>query len=555
MSDQLDRRTFIAQGLRTAAGLAVIGGGAPALLAACSTSSGSNATATGATGVSTATPKRGGHLTVGVTSEVNGFDPSASDFDATGYMYAETVFDPLTTVAANGQPQPYLAESFEPNQDYTVWTIGVRPGVVFHDGTPLDASVVKLNLDDRRSSLLVGPALSDITDVTVTGPMTVQVTMATPWVPFPYYMSAQPGYMVAPKMIANKATAARNPIGTGPFVFKEWVPNDHFSATRNPHYWRAGLPYLDSVEYRPIIDPTAAENTLKSGGVNILSVFAPQNIASVRQDSSLVTIDDSKDKLAEPSAAFVMLNTAAAPADDIRVRQALAYATNRQQNVSVLSEGVFQVSNGPFKPGSPYYEANSGYPNYDPGKAKSLVQAYEHDKGPISLTLNTNTATYVIDAAQLLQANWQSVGIQTRIQQIDQAQLIVNVLEGRYQSTLWGQFGASDPDENYVWWSTETVGANGQFSLNFARNKDPMVQAALQQGRTQSDPTARANAYRQLSGRFAQDLPYLWLAFTVSAVSAQPQVMNFNYNTLPNGTRTSPMFGGVFPVVQTWLQS
>ena len=151
MSDRIDRRSFLARGAATGAGIAVVGtsGG---LLAACSSGSGSSSdhasgTGTHPDGISTATPKPGGSLIFGVDAEEKGFSPTQGTFDEVGILYARTVFDPLMILGADGTPQPYLAESVTPNSDYTVWTITMRPNLVFHNGAPCDAAAVAANFD------------------------------------------------------------------------------------------------------------------------------------------------------------------------------------------------------------------------------------------------------------------------------------------------------------------------------------------------------------------------------------------------------------------------
>ncbi len=144
MSDRIDRRSFLVRGAATGAGIAVIGtsGG---LLAACSSGSGSGsasgttATASHSNGISTASPKLGGQLVFGTEAEEKGFSTTQGTFDTTGILYARTVFDPLAIIGADGTVQPYLAESITPNADYTVWTVTMRPNLVFHNGTPCDA--------------------------------------------------------------------------------------------------------------------------------------------------------------------------------------------------------------------------------------------------------------------------------------------------------------------------------------------------------------------------------------------------------------------------------
>src|SRR5438270_4022378 len=160
--EPFDRRTFLARGARTAAGVAILGG-APGLLAACGGggSSGGSSTSSSA-GISSATPKPGGKLTFAVESEFDGFDPVKNRWDPAGNLYGRTVYDPLMTVAADGSTKPYLAQSVTPNSDYTKWTITLRPNIVFHNGTPLDANAVKVNLEGLRTATLTGPAFANI---------------------------------------------------------------------------------------------------------------------------------------------------------------------------------------------------------------------------------------------------------------------------------------------------------------------------------------------------------------------------------------------------------
>jgi peptide/nickel transport system substrate-binding protein len=247
MAERIDRRSFLARGAVTGAGIVAIGASG-GLLEACS-SGASTGTSTGSgshpNGVSTVTPKPGGKLIFGVESEEKGFDPTTATFDTTGILCARTVFDPLAAIAADGSVQPYLAKSITANADHTTWTIVMRPNVVFHDGTPCDATAVACNFKAHKASALTGPAVPNIATITVTDPLTVTVTMHTPWVPFNYYLcggiGGQIAFIAAPSMLKDK-NGTGTPVGTGPFVFGKKVPNDHFTGTKNPYYWRPGYP-------------------------------------------------------------------------------------------------------------------------------------------------------------------------------------------------------------------------------------------------------------------------------------------------------------------------
>ena len=378
MTSKFDRRTLLAGSAAAAAGLA----GASAI--GWDDIAGATTNGPGRNGVTKATPKKGGSLVFGVDAEEQGFDPTQGRFDEVGVMYARTVFDPLTIVLANGDWAPYLAQSVVPNSSYTAWTITLRSGVTFHDGTACDGAALVTNLQAQSKSLLTGIVINPtLQSITQTGPLEATITFKQPWVPFPYYLAGgiggQIAYVVAPSMLSNP-NGTSHPVGTGPFVFKEWVPNDHFTATANPNYWRKGLPYLKQITFKPIPDEAARSEALKSGTIDLMITDMPQIITQYRGNRSYSYIDDSTNVAGEPDMNCVQLNCLAKPFNDPSVRLAAAKAINRNQYVRVIDEGVLAVSNGLFVPGSPYY-STTNYPKYNPANAKKLVSAAARKNG------------------------------------------------------------------------------------------------------------------------------------------------------------------------------
>jgi peptide/nickel transport system substrate-binding protein len=531
----LDRRNFLGAGLRLAGGLF--------LLDACSTSAG--APAAGAS-----TPRPGGSLTFATEAEINSFDPRQGAWDSTGLLYASTVYDTLFSQADDGSIKPFLARSITPNADYTEWTIGLRSGITFHDGSPLDAETVRVNLEGSARSPLTGPYLFNVTGTRVVDPLTLVVSMATPWVPFPFYLTRQLGYMAALKQLADASGRAK-PIGTGPYVYKEWEPGDHFTATRNPAYWRAGLPYLDSITYRPIIDPRSRGSGLLAGDVDVMHSSDSQSVADFRHRPGYRQVNDLDSTLGERDQSCIMLNTAVPPLDDVRVRQALACATDRQRVIDTLFNALTPASDGPFTRGSPY-EGPTGYPGYDLARAKQLVAEYARERGPISFKFVTVNTAKGRQRNEMLQAMWREAGIQTDIVEVEQSPLILNAISGEFQATGWRQFDAPDPDANYVWWSGTTSAPVGKQALNFTRNRDPLIDAALEAGRTQVDPQVRAAAYRLVAARLGADIPYLWLGPAVWIVAAHDRIGGLGRSTLPDGTAARGMVSGIVPVAELW---
>jgi len=553
MGVPFNRRTLLVGGVATAAGLA----GASALGFDLG-EAGATTNGAGRNGVSTAKPKKGGSLTFGVDAEESGFNPTTARFDEVGVMYARTVFDPLTIINAKGTWEPYLAESVTPNADMSAWTITIRPNVVFHDGTPCDGAALLTNFMAQKSSLLLGTLIlvPILVSIAQSAPNAVTLTFKRPWVSFPLYLAGgiggQSAYMCAPAMLSAANGGTNNPVGTGPFIFSQWVPNSHFTARANPHYWRPGLPYLDEITFKPIVDAQARAEALKSGTIDIMITDTPQIITQFRGNKSYAYIDDGTKIVGEPDMNCVLLNTAKAPFNNPSVRRAAAMAINRPEYAKEIDENVLPVSNGLFTPGSPYY-SKTAYPAFNPTEAKKLVKQVQKSTGqPVSFTWGSTNSATAERAQQYLQQAWQTVGFQVKNTVVEQNDLINNALAGTFEALEWRQFGAVDPDLNYIFWSTTTI-LSSSLSINMTRNMDPKLQAALELGRVTTAPAARAKAYQTVNQRMALDLPYLWLDRAVWAVVSTPKVQNWNNPTTPAGKPAYGMIGGSIWPTQIWL--
>jgi ABC-type transport system substrate-binding protein len=546
------RREFLAAGVTSAAALTARGLLKPTAAGASANGTGGRTNGPGRNGISAASPRRGGALTYGIDSEEQGFDPTSAEWDENGYMYGMTVFDPLTAVTTTGQVVPYLAQSVTPNSNYTSWMITLRPHVTFHDGTPCDAAALYTNLEKASSSLLTGAVFSQfVKEATPTGPLTLRLDMRSSMVTLPYYLSSQIGYVAAPSML-NSPNGTEHPIGTGPFVFTKWVPNTHFTAARNHHYWRAGLPYLDRITYKPIIEETSRAEALQLGSIDIMNTPSPQTIVQFRGKHQWSYVDDSVGVVGEPTVACIQMNCGAAPFNDKNARVAMAKAYSQADICKTFGLGVTSPVNSPFFHGTPYYRETS-YPGYDPGGARAAVKAYEHRHGgPLAFTLNYIPDPNVERVAYYLQQRYQDVGMHVSLAVVGQNELIDTAVAGKYQAMTWRQFGTSNPDLNYVFWSDATVNDAG-LSLNIARNRDPRIQSALVTGRQSPVAADRVKAYQDIGEYLAQDLPYTWLGRTVWAVVANPKVQNFNDPLAPDGTRLIGMNRGTTSPTRVWL--
>lgn len=490
-------------------------------------------------------PVNGGSLVVALQGESPGFNPTADAWADGGHNVARAIFDPLAALDADGKIQPYLAESITGNDDATVWTIKLRPGITFHDGTPLNAEAVRLNFEASKNSPQFGGQLAQLASMTVVDDLTLQLDMTSPWGTFPNLLvgalGSQFGYIAAPSMLASP-DGGRNPIGTGPFKFKEWVPDDHLTVVRNDAYWQRP-PYLDEVVFRPIPDSTSRKAAMDAGDVNLYYTGSSKEIQEyqAQPDQFSVTIG------APSEGDMLMFNTQKAPLDDVRVRRALVMATDIPRLFEFLdATGVKQPTHGPYADSSFWY-VKSDYPDYDPEGAKALIDEYVAEKGPVEFDFAGNQDPFIVSVQELYQSMWAEVGIKANIVSRAQGENIGAVIGGDYQVVMWGGIGGGDPDNDYLDFHSGT----GQ---NFSGFNTPEMDAALDAGRALSDPEARKEQYAIVQQILGENVPYLWAGTNQFGVILDPPVLGLSDFTLPDGSAGQPISGPLFFLKDVWLQ-
>jgi peptide/nickel transport system substrate-binding protein len=551
VAGSVDRRSFLVRGVGVAA-LAGTGG----VLAAC----GGGSTGPGAKG-SPGSPRRGGQVRIGVWTEDPSLNPANAPSWVSAAYYAAALYDPLAYVDVNGNVRPYLAESIEHDEDYSHWTVRLRSGVTFHDGSALDARTVVANLETALHAPTSAPAvLSNIAKVSAADERTVRYTMKTPWVAFERYLTGQLGLVAGMATVAGKEPTKA--VGTGPFVLEKWTPRVGLSATRNPHYWRPGLPYLDRVAYRPVLDAQQMLNSVRADNLDIgITGSTIADLSRIRGDASIQYLDDSGVAVMEPHNVYWQLNLAAKPLDDIRVRRALANAFDQSRLYDAVfhrassatgTRGGFTPVTSVFTPGSKYY-STTGYPaRPNPGLARQLIADYTKEHGRPSITVTATTEPAELRALTLTKSMWEPLGIDVKIQQLDVGRLIANLVNGQFQVTYVDLGAAVDPDQNYVYWSPTLTTAIGKPSLNFSRHRDQRVEKALQEGRQNPDEAARIRAYQQVDRLLAENVVCVWMGRSLGASYARKNVGGMGRGTGPDGARGLPV-PGVGGLGQFWV--
>jgi peptide/nickel transport system substrate-binding protein len=500
-------------------------------------------------------PQRGGTLVFGLEADTsNPWTPARSTCAISCHQVFKSVYDMLMEPDEDGVPQPNLLESITSNEDFTEWTLTPRAGITFHDGTPFNAEAISVNLTDQKTSSLTKDAFKNL-ETAVTSPdgATTIVTMNEAWRGFPYALTGQLGAMASPTWLQGvQASTAQQtePVGTGPFVFEEYVVGDHFTATANEDYWKKGpdgedLPYADGIEFRILEEGEARINALESGQVNIAHTSSGSLITRIREltDAGRLATTESDDW---GETGYLLLNHDDSPdslaneaVKDVNVRRAMAMAVNYEQIRDTIGEGVSDLANGPFPPGTRGYLEDSGYPTYDPAEAKRLIEEYEAENEPVQINFSTTTDPENLETNQVIQGFWEEAGIETNLNQVEQGQYILDAAFGEFEVFAWRNHGGFDPDQQNVWWHSDSAKPKGQIALNFGRFKDEEIDAALDTIRASGDSAEVQEAAEAINRRFGDQVYNIWATWTVWAWGHAPEVHGIDASALPDGAPTT----------------
>jgi peptide/nickel transport system substrate-binding protein len=519
---------------------------------------GAGAVATGAAAApraakAAAAPKPGGSIVYGLEAETGGgWCPSTERLAASGIMVESAIYDTLTAPNSKNEIVPYLAKSVEPNADYTQWKITLRERsdgqpIKFHDGTPLDADALKLNIEAWRKGQLYSSIYSDITDVTVNDSMTVTITVKRPWIAFPgyLYLDGRQG-IVAPAQLADPNTCNSNLLGTGPFELDHWTPNQELVVTKNPDYWQEDklgtqLPYLDKITFKPIAEASQRVNSLVGKQVDVMHTSDGQQVDALDQ------MADQFNLLKEPKGRretrYYLMNVAKPPLDDLDARTAIALAIDRDQINQIRNNGVYDISNGPFDSKVPGYLKDPGFPKHNLKKAKTLAQKYKGAHGgEFSVVLEHTNDPANSAEAQLIKDQLAKAGIDAALKQDDQTNFITAAITGNFSIMLWRQHPGDDPDGQYVWWNTGSL-------VNFGKIADPELQALIDQGRSETDPAKRKTIYENVNKIFAKKVYNVWAYYADWRVAAQKNVQGLAGPPLPDGGGKPEFIYGRHPLL------
>ncbi len=460
----------------------------------------------------------GNRIVYGLTLNPSGLDPHIHVSNELGIPFF-SVYD--TLVYRHPQTMdfvPGLAERWEMAPDGLSWTFMLRRDVTFHDGTLFNAQAVAANLDriadpelaSGKSLALLGP----YTGYTVVDDYTITLHLSEPYAPLLDGLSQVYLGIASPAALSkySKNTYQWHQVGTGPYRLEEVVPGDRIILRRNPDYAWGPVFYaeatdqsVDTIEFRFYTDPATRSLALESGEVQMIGELLPTDVELLLGNTQLrvfrVPIPG------QPQQFFFNVNRA--PTDELVVRQALLYATNRTEIVDAVFQGQSPVAHGPLTAVTPFYDpaVEALYP-FDPTFAQSLLQGagygdsdndgiWDRDGEPLRLTMVFPSWNQTPEVAQLIQSEWRDIGIEVELIRVpDFPTLRSYALEGDFNLIAFYDFGVEASMLNRFY---ATDGAN-----NWSGYSDPELDGWLHEAVRQVDADTRAALYSSVQQRLME---------------------------------------------------
>jgi peptide/nickel transport system substrate-binding protein len=441
--------------------------------------------------------------TIMLITEARSLDPAMSVLTAINdSQRLSAIYDLLMYVdQETGKVRPNIAESATASPDGRVWTLKIRPDVKFTDGTPYDAAAVKFNWDRFADPALRSAQASAVRGVTtaVADPLTLTITLAEPNQHFDQVIASRLTYVASPTAVRNLgADYGNKPVGAGPYRVKEWARDAQLTLEANPAYWQPGRPKLKTLVIKPVPDDGQRVGNVKSGAAQLAITANATTMTRAKDDGATVV----RPRL--NGGTMTMFNTTRAPFDDVRARRAVALALDPAESNRQVESGNADPASNLFAEGSPYHTPAGTIPTGDRERAQALFDQLAAEGKPLDFHYMT-----IPSPNGRRQAEW----IQARLSTFKNVRITLDFVETSvynqkfvsrdYQSAV---YAVNFVDPEPVLYDFARSGN----SANFTGWNNPLADAALDRGRTSTDPAVRVAAYQEVTRLMAEDVPF-WL--------------------------------------------
>lgn len=470
------------------------------------------------------------------------------------------IFDTLVTYKTNDtEIIPDLATDWRVSPDGKIWTFTLRDGVKFQDGTELNADAVVFNIRrwwDQNNPYHIGGNFDYfqtmfggfrgdkgciIKEVQALDKLHLQIVLKAPQAPFLANMAMAAFGIASPEAIKKYGKEfGQHPVGTGPFIFQEWKPNESITLVKNKSFWQSGLPKLDKLIFRVIPDNTARLTALRSGEIDLMDGLNPADAATVRVDNQMQLI-------IRPSMniGYLAFNTSKEPFDNVLVRQALSMAINKKGLIDAFFNGMALPAKNDLPPSVwGYNDDVHDYP-YNLIEAKKLLAEAGYPNGfTTELWAMPVARPYMPQPqkiAESIQADFAKIGVKAKIVTMDWTTYLKRTANGEHTMALFGWSGDNGDPDNFLYVYLDKDNANPPAATNISLYKNEQVHELLVQAQTTTDQVKRTELYKEVQQIAHDEAPIVPLVHSTPLLAAANYVRGF----VPHPT-TVDSFTGVY---------
>lgn len=487
-------------------------------------------------------PKSGGTLRFGLSKDIANVNPFQRTLSVNKNV-ASIAFECLLAYDENGVLKPALATSWEASKDGLQYTFRLRKGVKFHNGKEMTAADVIWSMQyamDPKNGAYGRDGLLTVASLTAPDPLTLRVTLKEAYAPFLARISSIQGFPVVPQgsVPPGREAMALYPPGTGPFAMVDYKPNQLLAFKKFDSYWQKGLPHIQEVLFRPNEDDVVRFTALRAGDFDMIERIPYEQALRVQKGE----IKGIGLELAQAAGyRAILFNTERPPFNNVKTRQAVAYAIDKGKILEGLSWGVGIAADQKMLKGSPWY-VSLPERKRDLEKARALLREAGYAGG---LKVRAQMEKRSEAEAQLLQSQLKEAGIDMELEFLDFARHQNDLREGNFSVTTFGGSTQIDPDMTYyMFFHTET---SPKRVSNFPRYSNARVDKLLEQARIEQDFQRRYRMYKEAVEIMHEELPQITVGFTPYIFAYQSYVKGFQVD--PNGF----FFYGPAGLAMTWL--
>ncbi|MBL8093894.1 MAG: hypothetical protein JNL73_06960, partial [Anaerolineales bacterium] len=484
----------------------------------------------------TASPKSGGTLIAARAADMTGLDPHKQTAFSS-FRVLEHIYEPLLNLDKDMNVVPNLAKSWVWSDDGLILTMTLEDGVVFHNGDPMTADDVKATYErilNEETAAAARSFFSSIASVEAPDATTVVFTLSTPNAALLAAMTNPNSGIMSKKLLDGGWDPASEAVGTGPFKLATWEADNILVLERNADYWRAGLPYLDKIEFRTIPDESSILAGLRAGTIDWALINDPRvGLVAASGASDLV-------KDTAPALAYhvLQLNASRPMFEDVKVRQAISCAIDRQQVLDTASLGEGQV----VSPATPlFYRADLGslfcYQK-DLDKANALLAEAGSPAVTFTVIVAAGEPPTAVAEAENIQAQLAEIGVTVNIETLELGVYVDRWLKGDFDAAVALNGGNPDPHNMFFRYWNSAGNLNG-----VANYSSPEIDSLLAEAVALTDPAARKAVYDQIQQKLTEAAPWVWLYVGYEYRIYQPYVENF----------TNMSNGQTIYLRETWL--